>query len=264
MTVFGAYAKFYDALYQEKDYLGEVNYIERLFAQYAARPIKTILDLGCGSGGHAIPLAQRGFKVTGVDRSAEMLNEAKKKTSSGNPQFIQSDLTEVELGIEFDAIISMFAVFSYITENRDLARAFQIVRNHLQPGGLFFFDAWFGPAVLAERPSDRYKIIDQGTDKILRFAHPWLDILTHTVTVQYKIIHLSADRVLEELEEGHSMRFFFPREIEYHLVSSGFELLSIHPFMEETRVMNERDWNMAIVARVPLAAPSNETIPGAT
>jgi hypothetical protein len=49
------------------------------------------------------------------------------------------------------------------------------------------------------------------------------------------------------------MRFFFPREIEYYLVSSGFELLSIHPFMEDSRMLNERDWNMAVVARVPLS-----------
>lgn len=253
MAVFSAYAKFYDALYKEKDYPGEVDYLERLFTQYAARPVKTVLDLGCGSGGHAIPLARRGYQVTGVDRSAEMLDEAGKKTSSGNPKFIQSDLTGIDLGTKFDSVISMFAVFSYITENPDLAKAFQTVRNHLQPGGLFFFDVWFGPAVLAERPGDRYKIIEQGTDKVLRFAHPALDILSHTVTVHYKIIHLSADRVLEELEEAHPMRFFFPREIEYYLVSSGFELLSIHPFMEDSRMLNERDWNMAVVARVPLS-----------
>jgi SAM-dependent methyltransferase len=253
MTVFSTYAKYYDILYKEKNYLGEVEYIEKLFLQYAARPVKTVLDLGCGSGGHAIPLAGHGYQVTGVDRSEEMLNEAKKKTSSPNPKFIQSDLTRIDLGAKFDAVISMFAVFSYITENIDLTNAFQTIRQHLQPGGLFFFDSWFGPAVLAERPSDRYKVIEQGKDKILRFAHPVLDILTHTVTVHYKIIHLSADRVLEELEESHPMRFFFPREIEYYLVSSGFELLSIHPFMEDSRIIDERDWNMAVVARLPLS-----------
>jgi len=256
MAVFNAYAKYYDFLYKEKDYLSEVNYIESLFAKYAVHPVKTVLDLGCGSGGHAVHLAERGYKVTGVDRSKEMLDEARRKTYSGNLQFIQSDLTRIDLGAKFDSVISMFAVFSYITENRELISAFQTVRNHLQPGGLFFFDVWFGPAVLIERPNDRYKIVEQGTNKVLRFAHPELNIMTHTVTVDYKIIHLSVDRVLEEVEERHSMRFFFPREIEYFLMSSGFDLLSMHPFMEVTRPINEHDWNMTVVARVSFSDTS--------
>jgi len=249
MTVFKDYAKFYDSLYREKDYMGEVDYLERLFKKHAEKPIHTILDLGCGSGGHDLPLAERGYQVTGVDRSAEMLDAARQKSKGGNLEFVQSDLTTIELGKKFDAVISMFAVLSYITENSDLLYAFQKIREHLRTGGLFFFDVWSGPAVLAERPSDRYKIIENGNERIIRFAHPQMDVLAHTVVVNYKVMHLSGDRVVEEVDESHPMRFFFPREVEHYLQTCGFEMLSMHAFMDEESVLTEHEWNMAVVAR---------------
>jgi len=249
MTVFNEYAKFYDALYEDKDYYGEVDYLERLFNKYATKPVATILDLGCGSGGHAIQLAERGYKVTGVDRSDEMLTIARQKTNAGNLEYIHSDLINIDLGKKFDVVISMFAVLSYVTENRDLLKAFQVIAKHLQPGDIFFFDAWFGPAVLSERPTDRYKITTQSNERIIRFAHPQMNVMSHTVTVNYKVIHISGKQIIEEIEESHQMRFFFPLEIEQYLSSSSFKLLSMHPFMDEEHSMTERDWSMAVVAR---------------
>lgn len=249
MTLFDNYAKFYDTLYREKDYASEVDYLERLFRKYENKPIKTILDLGCGSGGHAFHLVERGYLVTGVDRSAEMLSAARQKAKSNNPEFIQSDLTTFSLDKKFDVVICMFAVLSYVTENHDLLNAFQKIREHLLPGGLFFFDAWFGPAVLSERPTDRYKIIENGNERIIRFAHPQMDVLSHTVIVNYKVIHILGNQVLEELDESHPMRFFFPREIEYYLQDCDFDLLSIHPFLDEGHALTEDKWNMAIIAK---------------
>jgi len=63
------YAGTYDALYQDKDYEAECDFLQQVFARYAQAPIRAILDLGCGTGGHALPLARRGYALTGVDRS---------------------------------------------------------------------------------------------------------------------------------------------------------------------------------------------------
>jgi len=67
------YADSYDLLYTDKDYKDECDMIEEVFTKYADGPIKSILDLGCGTGNHSIPLAQRGYEVTGVDISSDML-----------------------------------------------------------------------------------------------------------------------------------------------------------------------------------------------
>jgi SAM-dependent methyltransferase len=92
-TVFGsAYSSAYDALYRDKDYQSECDLIERVFREYGTRPVHTILDLGCGTGNHAIPLAQRGYEVVGVDRSADMLEIAREKAE----QIVQGPESRVE------------------------------------------------------------------------------------------------------------------------------------------------------------------------
>ena len=76
---FGAvYADSYDLFYQDKDYAEETRQIESIFKTYNTT-VHSILDLGCGTGNHAFPLAQRGYEVVGVDRSAHMLARARSK-----------------------------------------------------------------------------------------------------------------------------------------------------------------------------------------
>ena len=99
------------------------------------------------------------------------------------------------------------------------------VRRHLNTGALFIFDLWFGPAVLTQKPADRVKIIEQGDKKIIRYAHPVLDIVNHTVEVNYTVLEISRNKVLMETKESHLMRFFFYQELKYFLEKNGFEVL---------------------------------------
>ena len=71
----GAYSCYYNLLYKDKDYAGEAEYIHRLVNAHHPHA-KTLLDLGCGTGKPALLLAQAGYRVTGVDRSEEMLAAA--------------------------------------------------------------------------------------------------------------------------------------------------------------------------------------------
>ena len=76
------YASTYDVLYKEKNYEAECDFLEELFRRYSGKDIKRLLDMGCGTGGHAIPLARRGYKVSGIDRSPEMVAIAKQKAGA--------------------------------------------------------------------------------------------------------------------------------------------------------------------------------------
>jgi SAM-dependent methyltransferase len=253
MSIFGAYAHFYDALYQDKDYNAECDFLAAIFARYAPGPIRTILDLGCGTGGHALLLAQRGYQVTGVDRSEEMLAIAQAKATStfqrsNVPTFQRGDIRTLALGQTFDAVICMFAVMSYMTTNADVGAALTTARRHLAPGGLLIFDGWHGPAVLTERPSDRYKIIQTGDERTIRFVQPALDVVRHTVDVSYKVMRIRRDRIVEEVDEVHPMRFFFAQELALHLECAGFRLLQLCPFLELDGEVGERVWNVTVVA----------------
>jgi len=248
LKVFGNYARFYDFIYKEKDYEKECDFLEILFSRYASSSIKDILDLGCGTGGHALLLSQRGYSVVGIDLSDEMLTEARRKSNEYSLKFLKRDIRSLDLGRTFDAVISMFAVISYMTSNHDLISSFRRARKHLNHGGLFIFDVWFGPAVLTNRPGDRFKIVDVGEERIIRLAHSELDIISNIVNVHYKMLRISGKKVVDEVDEVHSVRFLFPQELTYYLEVAGFELRALFPFLHPDETMNENDWNVTVVS----------------
>ena len=72
MATFGNYSRYYNLLYKDKDYNGEVGFIHKLIQKYSP-DAQNILDLGCGTGRHDALLAEKGYAMTGVDMSEEML-----------------------------------------------------------------------------------------------------------------------------------------------------------------------------------------------
>ncbi len=72
----------YDVLYRDKDYVSECAFLHEAFGRHFPGGVKSVLDLGCGTGGHASPLARSGMTVVGVDRAPKMLEVARAKAKS--------------------------------------------------------------------------------------------------------------------------------------------------------------------------------------
>jgi len=248
--VFGArYAGFYDALYADKDYDAECATLGRIFDKYGERPVKSVLDLGCGTGAHALRLAQRGIAVTAVDRSAEMLAIARSKPGGERVAFHQGDIQRLDLKHRFDAVLMMFAVLGYQHENREVLAALRSVRQHLHPGGLFVCDVWFGPAVLAEKPSARTKEIPTPGGRIVRRADARLDVMKHLCSVHYRCTRFEKEREVEATEETHLMRYFFPRELELLLETADLNLVRLGAFPDFEKNLDAGTWNAWVIAR---------------
>jgi SAM-dependent methyltransferase len=240
------YADAYDALYQDKDYDAEVGVVERVFQTYADGSVKRVLDLGCGTGGHSVVLAERGYEVVGVDRSESMLARAEARGSRA--RFEVGDLATLELAETFDAVLLMFAVLGYQVGNSDVAAALQTARRHLRPGGVLFLDAWYGPAVLAERPSDRVKVVGDGESQVLRSVSSELDARHHVCLVHYHVWRLEQGRLVSETREHHTMRYFFPLELELFLDMAGFEPRRLGGFPDLEAEPGQSSWNVGVVA----------------
>lgn len=248
--VFGSvYAESYDLFYEDKDYQAECDLIEEIFRRHAGGQISTILDIGCGTGNHTIPLTHRGYKVTGVDRSSEMIKYAKAKSQAQHtllkkaPQLIKGDIRCLELAQSFDAVIMMFAVLGYQLSNPDLSSTLGAVRQHLKPGGLFIFDVWYGPAVLAIRPGDKIKEIPTADGKIIRMASGTLDVDRHICQVNYRVLKISGTCVKNDSTESHTMRYFFPMELEMALSFNKLKLQSLTAFPDPEKPADETTWN---------------------
>jgi SAM-dependent methyltransferase len=250
------YADHYDLFYAEKDYEAECDMMEEVFRRYGKAPIKTILDLGCGTGNHAFPLAERGYEVIGVDRSGDMLGHARSKLarfesgSPASPTFLQGDLRSLDLGRTFDAVLMMFAVLGYQLTNEEVLAALRTVRHHLKPAGLFICDVWYGPAVLSIRPRDKIKTIPTEDGKVIRLASGTLDIHHHLATVNYHILHLRGRAVVSESKEAHQMRYFFPQELELFMAITGLRLLSLRAFSDLERPASDATWNTLVFAEL--------------
>lgn len=250
--VFKNYARSYSALYQDKNYEAECDFLESAWKSFCPQPVKRVLDLGCGAGGHVLPLAARGYEVTGIDRSPVMLELAKQRTAgfSGKPPRLQvGDVQTLRLDESFDAVVCMFAVLGYQTSNDGLLSTLRTVRQHLNPGSLFLCDFWYGPAVLKQQPADRIKEVMDGDDRIVRLASPSIDTQTHVVTVSYQLLRLRGNVLVEETREVHQMRYLFKPETELLMQLAGFELLHFCPFAQLEQAVSEETWNVSAIGR---------------
>lgn len=244
------YSSLYDKFYAEKNYNEECNFLESLINKHSS--VKTILDLGCGTGGHLIPLLQRGYIVDGLDISKEMLNFAQERLDKNNltTSLFCSDIRDFQCNKKYDAVFSSFAVLSYMISNDDLLNVFKSVRTHLNNKGTFIFDCWFGPAVLKNRPSTRTKHIEDGNKSITRTSMPTLQLLNHTVSTVFKILVVQNKTIIHEEEETHLNRFFFTKELEYFLNVVGFTTVKFCPFLKVDATLSEDDWYLTCIAHL--------------
>ena len=192
-----------------------------------------------------------------------MLDQALAKASTSGvsgadqPRFVRSDLRELNLGAQeeepFDAAIMMFAVLGYLTQDADILAALRQVRGRLKPGGVFVFDCWYGPAVVAEGPSARTKHLEIGNEHLERTAVGRLDLDHDVCTVAYHLVRSGEGTVLSEVREDHQMRYFFLPGLEALLSSAGFELVRTGQFPEIDLAPDQRSWNIVGVARAAQA-----------
>ena len=256
MTVFGAaYADAYDALYGEKNYAAECNMIESLFAEFGADgKVASLADFGCGTGNHVIPLAKRGYRVSGVDLSPGMLEQARAKAVqfgvAERAQFALGNVRSVDVpGAPFDAAIMMFAVLGYQRSDEEVLAALSNVRRHLRPGAPFVFDVWHGPAVLADRPGAREREVEGPAGKVRRRTRSTLDEARNLCTVHFELERFDNGKTVPAAQEDHVMRYFFSQELDRFADRAGFKPVALRDFNDYRKAATGASWNVVGVFR---------------
>ena len=255
MNVFGLYSRYYDLLYRDKDYVAEARFISDEL-RGAAPDARTVLELGCGTGKHALALAGLGWEVAGVDLSAGMVAAAQERRQAAAPalaarvEFREGDARSVRFDGQFDTVVSLFHVMSYQTTDADLAAVFRTAAIHLKPGGLLFFDFWNGPGVLADPPAVRIKRLENESLQMTRIAEPEMKPERNGVLVKYQIF--LKDRGtgrIEEIQEQHPMRYLFIEEIAELARAQGMSVLHSSAWMDRGRPAGPEAWYGCVLAR---------------
>lgn len=252
-SLFADYARYYDLLYRDKDYAAEADYVAGLITKYHPEA-QSILELGSGTGIHAGMLAEKGFTVHGIERSQEMLARSrtvyeKRTAEQDRLTFSSGDIRNIRLNRCFDAVIALFHVMSYQTTNEDVTAAFETARHHLNTGGLFIFDVWYGPAVLTDRPAVRIKRMADDQTEVTRLAEPVLHPNEDRVDVHYHVfVRNRGDRDVIELKETHAMRYFFKPEIERIALNARFQCLHAEEW-QSGREIGSDTWGVCFLLR---------------
>lgn len=230
-NIFLNLAPYYDAIYQNKNYDGEVKAIKKILKKELKNKTKNVelLDLGCGTAEHCLRFAKLGYKVLGVDRSAEVIKLAKKKQvkNKNKIKFINNDILKIELKKKFDVITCLFHVTSYLTKNDELKKFFSVVKNHLKDDGVFIFDFWYGPGVVADKPTTIYKDYVSKNHIIHRIKVPSLLEKNNLVKVKhiFFIEEKRSKKIISHFNEEHTLRYLFPEEVMGYLKEINLEVV---------------------------------------
>ena len=172
-----------------------------------------------------------------------------KSDLAGSASFQVGDIRDVRAGAEFDAIFCLFHVLSYLPERDDICAAFANARRHAKPGAAYLFDFWYGPAVLANPPTVREKVITSGSTRVRRVSRPEWDRRKSLVDINYEIeITDTASGRSHVEEERHLLRYLFPDEVRDWLTASGFEVVEIGEWMTG-RPPNDDSFSVYALAR---------------
>jgi len=220
MNSYSFLAGCYDALTADVPYEGWADYIERHFRR-AGLPVRTVLDLACGTGSLTRALALRGYEMIGVDQSADMLTEAAEKCRGlpgVPPILLNQSMEKLDLYGAVDACVCCLDSVNYVTSPKALARAFARVHLFLMPGGLFLFDIR-APAFLREL--DGQVMLDE-TENIYCVWRAEYQVRRKLCCYGMDIFQREG-ALWRRGEEYHEQRVYEPEELCALLRAAGFQ-----------------------------------------
>lgn len=187
-----------------------------------------VLELACGSGRIAIPLAQEGVTVCGLDQSAEMLAlaEAKSRQCSSEVLWIRSDMRTFSLHRQFRLILVATNSLSHVFSREDVEACFRSVQRHLAPGGRFIVDV-FNPALgmLLRRPGERTPVCeycDSDSGQIINVTST--TSYDSAAQIKHETWYFRRQDSGEEESAPLNLRMFFPKELDALLHYNGFRI----------------------------------------
>ncbi len=213
-------ARFYDVDMARNMPFDDVAFYADLCARHGGR----VLELGCGNGRILLELLQRGVDAVGVDASAGMLAELRRKAAARGLRapVARMDVTRLALRDGFGVLLCPYSLITYITDDADIARLLTAARRLLAPGGVFVVDAFVPRAVVAQqefqpdyrRPFGAHTL---ARSKRIRPAGPGLNRIER----RYRVLGAD-DALVEQVDVAETIRPVAPDALRAALAAAGF------------------------------------------
>jgi SAM-dependent methyltransferase len=179
-------------------------------------PGSAILDLCCGHGRIAIPLAERGYRVTGQDLSEVFLRRARVDAAArgASIDWIHSDMRRIPFTEEFDDVLNIFTSFGYLESESEAQKVLEGIAAALKPGGRFLIEIIHRESVIRRYCSHH---IERHDDGLIVLNEGAIDLLTSTNPVKLTLLYPDGRR----RETGHAARLYSLTDLARLLAAAG-------------------------------------------
>jgi SAM-dependent methyltransferase len=268
--IYHEYAPFYDGSGQLRFSLLMAQYLHELLDRHPVAG-RRALDVACGTGTLALLLADQGWDVVGLDRSAAMLDQAKAKAQNmatpGQVSFVQGDMRALEIGNEelimqklpadlssqfsilnsqFDLVTCVYDSLNYLLDERELAACFEGMGRALAPGGLLVAD--MNTRFFLEHDWGTCEVIEQSG--LVQVTQSYFDPVAESSTMVLSCFAGDDRRGYTRFDETHIERAYAPQIVERMLCAAGLQIEALYDcFTFES--ISERTQRFAWVARKP-------------
>ncbi len=226
-------AKWFEYLNDDCDYEKWSQYLIMRLSDY---PVATGLDVGCGGGWFTRAFQKHGYRMTGLDVSAEMLDFAQQTAlkEGVRSEYILGDITKTKLPKRFDFATAINDCLNYVPKEK-LNAAIKNVGGALKKGGLFLFDV-SSERKIRQKIADTVCADDRDDVTYLAFNRQETDGVTMDVTLFVK----RADGAFDRFDETHRQYIHTEPEITDALRKNGFELLRVEGHLGEEKETSDR------------------------
>lgn len=227
MKVYDSFARVYASGNYPNLSLAMVDILPKVLKKYkiSSNGSKNLLDVACGEGTFCVEMSKKGWSVTGVDQSDEMLRLARHRAEKESAKVVLSkqDMRFIDYTNEFDIATCWFDSLNYLITDGDLQSAFNNIYRSLKPNGWFLFDMNTIYGLAVEWQKNRCSV-QQETSELLELHRTNFDFEKNLgcITITWFI---KAGEMWEKYEERHVERGYSISEIESCLQYAGFHVV---------------------------------------
>jgi len=227
MTIYADFARFYASGEYPGYSMRIADRIPELLADWGGPTSGRLLDLACGTGTFTLEMAARGWQVSGLDQSDQMLDFARALAVERNLRatFVKGDMRSFKFQKPFDLVTCWFDSLNYLLNEGDLSKAFTQARTALKRGGWFVFDMNTICGLMAGWMRDK-AYVQAETERYLELHRPVFDYESNIVTLRITIFEKEGE-LYRRYDELHSEKGYPQALIQSMLEMAGFEVMQI-------------------------------------
>lgn len=235
-------AEYYDLLEDKKKINKEINFLSNHLKK---AKIKTVLDIGCGTGVYLIGLKKKGFDIEGLDLSEGMLKEARKKDSK--IKLYKKDMSSFKINKKYDSAICLSSTLVALPNFRLIQKTLKNIFNHLIPNGIFILDLPnhsveikkynnVNESISGKIPQGKANFTFFHTQKRNKWKQTWLgEIIKKGKKIKFEVFW-------DEL-------IYSPKKLEDYLKEIGFITLKIYGSLEGKKFNKNKSYHRTYVLK---------------